>query len=180
MFGQLGRVFSQAFDNPYLEHLLGWFSKLQEHALVRWTPIALSNSPCNFRIGNPCNRPAISICAVCRTTTCLEHALVASNADVVCVGCANDLIKYVNQEREKPRAVPTPKPPQSVPPPTTDQLRKAHFKTMKLRPTATVEQVKARYKKLVMTAHPDRGGSAQEFSRITEAYNWITKVHFGQ
>lgn len=177
MFGSLGQIFSRAFETPYLKSLLGWITKLQENALIRWTPVAIQNISCWYS-GYGCPSPAISICEICRFPTCLEHALVAHNADVVCLRCVNSIYtKMPKQPAEPPRPRP-----QAVPDPTPSiaQIRRAHFKTLHLRESATLDQVKTRYKRLVLKVHPDRGGSASEFNRITKAYEWITKVHFAQ
>ena len=39
-----------------------------------------------------------------------------------------------------------------------------------LEPTATAEEVKFSYRLLAAEAHPDKGGSAQEFTRLNLAY----------
>lgn len=47
----------------------------------------------------------------------------------------------------------------------------AEFATMELAPTATLDDVKKKYKELTLLHHPDRGGSHEKFIKITEAKN---------
>jgi len=44
------------------------------------------------------------------------------------------------------------------------------FATLGLPETATPDEVKARWRELVMVHHPDRGGNAVEFNTIRKAY----------
>lgn len=47
------------------------------------------------------------------------------------------------------------------------------YSTLGLKPNATDAQVKRAYKKLSMKHHPDRGGDAEKFKDINEAYEQI-------
>lgn len=47
------------------------------------------------------------------------------------------------------------------------------WKVLGLQPTATVDEVKARYRELVMQHHPDRYGDPEEFKRVQNAYNKV-------
>lgn len=44
------------------------------------------------------------------------------------------------------------------------------FATLGLPETATPDEVKAKWRELVMVHHPDRGGNAFEFNEIRKAY----------
>jgi hypothetical protein len=48
-----------------------------------------------------------------------------------------------------------------------------HYMVLGLEPNATNAQVKARFKKLSMKHHPDRGGDTEQFKIINEAYDAI-------
>jgi len=56
-----------------------------------------------------------------------------------------------------------------------------YLEALNLRPdeTVTVETVRAKYKRAVLWAHPDKGGNADDFERITTAYDvligWLGK-----
>lgn len=45
------------------------------------------------------------------------------------------------------------------------------YALLKVEPTASQAEIKAAYRKMVKTAHPDAGGDPDEFVRITAAYN---------
>jgi DnaJ-class molecular chaperone len=49
------------------------------------------------------------------------------------------------------------------------------FETLGLPPTATVDEVKARWKALASQHHPDRGGDAEVFNTMRQAYNEALK-----
>ena len=48
------------------------------------------------------------------------------------------------------------------------------YEVLGLTPSATAEQIKAAYRKAARTTHPDRGGSAETFHVITEAYEVLS------
>jgi hypothetical protein len=47
------------------------------------------------------------------------------------------------------------------------------YAALGLPPTATLEEAKAAYRRLAMQHHPDRGGDAEAFKRVKEAWEWI-------
>lgn len=51
----------------------------------------------------------------------------------------------------------------------TPQYR-THYEVLQIAVTATPQEIKTAYRKAVRTAHPDHGGSAEEFRQLTEAY----------
>jgi DnaJ-class molecular chaperone len=50
---------------------------------------------------------------------------------------------------------------------------KDYFKVLKVDRSATLNEVKEAYRKLAMEHHPDKGGDADRFKEIAEAYEWI-------
>lgn len=48
-----------------------------------------------------------------------------------------------------------------------------YYKLLGVNKTAPQDDIKRAYKKLVMKHHPDRGGDAEHFKRITEAYDTL-------
>lgn len=48
-----------------------------------------------------------------------------------------------------------------------------HYETLGLPPKASVPEVNKAYKQLAMKCHPDKGGDAQEFIKITEAFETL-------
>ena len=49
------------------------------------------------------------------------------------------------------------------------------WETLGLQPGASEQEVKNAYKSLAKKCHPDKGGSAEEFKKINEAYTQIMK-----
>jgi len=49
-----------------------------------------------------------------------------------------------------------------------------HYQTLGLSPDASHSDVKKAYRKLASKHHPDKGGDAEQFKRISEAYEQIT------
>lgn len=54
-------------------------------------------------------------------------------------------------------------------------FQKDPYKVLGLKPGATQDEAKAAFRRLAMKHHPDRGGSAEEFKKIKEAYEKIKK-----
>ena len=48
------------------------------------------------------------------------------------------------------------------------------FETLRVDPDADAEEIEQAYRRRVMEAHPDHGGSASEFQRVRAAYEEIT------
>lgn len=51
--------------------------------------------------------------------------------------------------------------------------RPAALKTLSLKDPITEEQLKASYRRLAKTTHPDKGGNNSEFLKVKEAYNYL-------
>ena len=49
-----------------------------------------------------------------------------------------------------------------------------HYATLGLNKNASSADIKKAYKKLALQAHPDKGGSAQEFQKISEAFSVLS------
>lgn len=49
------------------------------------------------------------------------------------------------------------------------------FETLGLSPTASADEVRARWKSLASQHHPDKGGDAETFNTIRQAYNEALK-----
>lgn len=50
------------------------------------------------------------------------------------------------------------------------------FAALGLPPSATLDEVKRRYRELAMTHHPDRGGDGREFNRVRAAYERACEI----
>lgn len=49
-----------------------------------------------------------------------------------------------------------------------------HYETLGVQSNATAEEIKQAYRKLVMQHHPDKGGDAETFKQITNAYETLS------
>lgn len=52
----------------------------------------------------------------------------------------------------------------------------AAYAALGVPPSASNEEVKIAYRKLLVRTHPDKGGSAAEFQTVKEAYALLAKV----
>ena len=53
----------------------------------------------------------------------------------------------------------------------------SHYETLGLQPSSSQEEIKKAYQRLAMKTHPDRGGTAEEFRQVREAYEILGDVH---
>jgi curved DNA-binding protein CbpA len=49
-----------------------------------------------------------------------------------------------------------------------------HYDTLGVSPQASAEEIKKAYRKLSMQHHPDKGGDAEQFKKISEAYSILS------
>lgn len=49
-----------------------------------------------------------------------------------------------------------------------------HYETLGVEPSASVDQIKQAYRRKAMQTHPDKGGDAEEFKRVNEAYETLS------
>ncbi|GAO46094.1 hypothetical protein G7K_0336-t1 [Saitoella complicata NRRL Y-17804] len=55
----------------------------------------------------------------------------------------------------------------------TDPLDRTYYDLLKVDVTATEEEIKKSYRKLAVKMHPDKGGSEEEFAKLSEAYTTL-------
>jgi hypothetical protein len=180
--------------NTYLRYVTG----MVEQALARWTAVSSSGVRCNLEVHLPdggkgiCGHPAIAACCVCRKPVCLDHAMV-SPAEVICASCvivakarfaARPQASAEDRGRPFGFVDPNDAPP---PPPSGDQAanhdeRKAALRVLRLKLSATDEEIRAAYKKLAFEHHPDRAKTDRDratkqrrLNEINRAYATLTK-----
>lgn len=53
------------------------------------------------------------------------------------------------------------------------QPQQTYYEILKVKPSATPEQIRVAYRQLAKTAHPDAGGSSADMAALTEAYQTL-------
>ena len=155
-----------ASQDPLWRELHAWTAKLAERAPGRWRAVIMSGIACGT---HACQHPPVGACVVCRTPTCLAHALVSGGADVVCFTCVQAAAVAGNGPKVQPVH-------------DEETKRKQFLKTLGLKPDASFEQVQAAFKKVAVKNHPDktskltpdkRAEAELKFKKASEAYHWL-------
>lgn len=168
-------------------------ASVQAHALAKWTPVVAAQILCSRDSARgPCHRQALAACLICREAVCLEHAVIAPNADVACTRCMHDMVtRALGTETEddgpvaspSPHAAPPPGPePEPVHPLEERRLRALHLRIMGLPEGAAEEALKKAHRKLSAKWHPDRyvtprdkETALDQYKRIQVAHDWLTR-----
>lgn len=189
LVGTLFGGFQRGAPPLVTEILLPWANKVGLGALARWSPIVGSNIQCDLpvKLGMPhrCAGRAVAGCGCCKKAVCLDHAMVAANADVICLRCVNEMLK-ITQERVASAAPP---PGQDdarrpnrgpVDPAQYARDRRKHLKVLGIEDDEPeVDDIKAAYRRLVAKMHPDRfpederKAATKRFLKIQQAYDFL-------
>lgn len=173
MFGSIGRVFNSLIEAPYVGDFVQWIGQVQIGAIERWLPVVVHEIACHDSntVEGKCQKSAIAVCGFCRHPVCLNHAMVGRTAEVVCLKC---IFNALGKKTEAP------KPSQAREPEKNKKidLVKLHLKTLGLRSNSTLEQLQYKFRNLAKKHHPDKGGSKEEFQKISQAYHWLIDHHF--
>lgn len=173
--------------------------------LLTGIPCEVIHRPPPFNIGIQCPSPSIAACLVCRKPVCLDHSFVARGAQAICFPCAKQAADDHNptggahpppdrSAPPHPGAAPHssgpaggqngpygPTPPPPPPDPTLPARLTAARKVLKVKRSATWDEVTASYKALVFKHHPDRNPqdraqASERFLQIRIAYE-LLKQH---
>lgn len=182
-----GGIFSQFFGqaerriSPAIGELQEWVSELLQEAVQKWGITMMSGMPCGC--APRCQRTAVGPCVICRKPTCLEHAFTSSDAYLACHACIHQA--SVGQgntppRRERSHAKDHAKSSSShSSEPTDEDLRKKNLKTLKLKPGAEDDEIRAAFKKIAFENHPDRvpekkrEAATKRFLEAKAAYEWL-------
>lgn len=167
-----------ANGSAMIAQLRKWIESIGRNAVLKWPPRIRTDARC----GHPrCQDVGATICDACGQPTCLVHARVGINADAICESCVQKAIP--KERKNRPGTgdfwgkfvndvfggqVPGGQPTQA----RVDPLA-AHYAVLGLNPNAGWDAVVRQFRALSKRHHPDRGGSEQNFKRISEAYNAI-------
>ena len=173
-----GRVHAST-ATEIVEQIREWGIYLTQHALQKW-PIAVARGeicavPHVGRQGllGPCDGAAVVQCDCCGRPCCLAHCRIDYTASAICGVC-------VAGARAAARGRPAPRPA----PADSGASVAAALRTLKLRQGATFDEVKRRYKALVVKHNADapqseasRKKNTERLQRLNAAYE-LLRGHF--
>jgi len=179
MLDVFAQLLSAARQNPVLAELGQWFSHLYQNAPSRWGSSVITGARCE------CGRPAMGPCAICHHPTCLGHALVSASAEIVCFVCVRRASRREWTERASnggsqnagARWQRGDDPFEPSKPSHADRAK--YLKRLGLKPGASMEDIKAAWKRLALKNHPDRASEGRRAAaekrmrEINEAYQWL-------
>jgi len=161
--------------------LTEWGSHFTRNALAKWTLAAIVETPCSlldYSSGKPkpCRMHAVCRCDACDKPCCLAHARVNYDADAVCEECVSAVREYYAAQAGVPPG----------PPPAPSMSAKEHaaLKVLKLPKTATWEEIRKRYRALIVKHNADRpqpektrAANTVRLKAINAAYEILRAVH---
>lgn len=183
--GALGRLAaslkfgSRGAGQRVMQQVRPWIEQLTLSGVVRWLPHLALGAPCHIQVRHllsgrwtRCTNVGCGPCVFCQQTVCLDHSFVASSGDLLCFACVT------KHQPEAPKGGPAPSdaPPGPEPRPSAAEEQAARA-VLEVSPGASWLAVQASYRKLAFEAHPDRGGSVEQFKRIGHAYDVLKKVY---
>ena len=161
------------------QELSPWLRDLVSKASLKWVERLGAGDPCHVLTleegkPHPCARAAIAYCIVCRKPTCLFHAFVDGSGEAVCFACVQKTINANGGGNGAPHAGSHPgdhAPPTPRPIDWDKQVSWAR-KTLKVKASATWEEVRSSHRKLSARHHPDKvqdaGGKAKAEDKFKE------------
>lgn len=119
-------------------------------ASIKWVERLAAAEQCHvLHRSVRCTGLAIAHCVICKNPTCLRHAFVDGSGEAVCFACLRPLVgSAAPQNGKRP---PDPKPPA----PDADEVAAAR-KLLKVKASASWDEVRTAYRKLTARWHPDK------------------------
>lgn len=167
-------------NDPVTVHYARLMRAFGEHVLGKWSAVSASGLRCALAhvspqgVRTPCQGPAAGPCVACGTMVCVHHAFTnPTDGSLLCYGC----VGKVAPRRTNPE--PPPPPPGPDPAASSAAQRIAYLEVLGLPADAQMRQIKARFRQLSKTHHPDlfepakRQEAAVVYKRMTEAFNWL-------
>lgn len=171
VFGQfVGQILGGAKpQDPFWIELKDWVSALAQHSVHKWHAVISSGIPCSC---GACSRPAVGGCILCNKPACLAHSFVSFDANIACFVC-------MRRVTSNSYGSPGPHGPPGAAPPSPEEIRKKHLKTLGLKPGAAVSDIKRAFKAVAAKHHPDRApeskkaAAEKKMKEVTQAYQWL-------
>lgn len=156
------------------EQLRPWIAQLTLSAVPRWLPRLVLGAPCHVAVmrdgaTSRCPSHAVGACVLCRQPTCLSHSFVNAAGDVACFVC-------ISKQTQGATGAPPPDTGARPRRPTEEDVKQA-ARILGVRKNASWPRIQKAYREKVKTAHPDRGGSAEEFHRVQRAFDLLKSTH---
>ena len=184
MLGKAVDEVANGAHDPLTRSLLRWVGRVQAQVMLRWRPVVTSGVRCAIGQRMPdgqvaiCVEPAIGSCCFCGAPTCLHHALIDENANILCYRCLNEAARSMGKgQPNQPQARNEVPPPPAVP--TDKQKRREYLEVMGLEDPVTVDELEEAFRTLMRKHHPDRAPEKRRAKaearckKITEAYHWL-------
>jgi hypothetical protein len=186
VFGQAVGEVAQAQTDPLMRSVLIWVSTVQAHVVRRWQPIVASGIRCSLRPRVPdgrfisCPEPAIGACGFCQGPTCLQHAMIDAQANILCHKCLAEAARKMGAP---------PRPATGEPPPPSSSSRDADgderakrrkfLRALGLQDPVTEAEITHEFRVLMKKHHPDRApehrkeAALKKSAALSEAYHWL-------
>jgi len=145
-----------AVSKSIMNTVLQWGAHLTKRAMTQWVTVVESGAECHFP---ECSTGAIATCVCCKKHFCLGHVLINYHAEAICELCAQSAVRAraaVSSEEER---------------------RRAALKVLGLDDDASWEEVRTRYRQLVVKHNADRPQSAARRKKNTERLKAINAAY---
>lgn len=181
VFGRAMGEVAQAQSNPLMRSVLIWVSTVQTHVVERWQPIVASGIRCALRPKMadgrfaPCPEPAIGACGFCSAPTCLAHAMIDSQANILCYKCLAEAAKRMGAPPRQGAGE------SAAPGEAAEERakRRKYLHVLGLTDPVSDEEIAQEFRVLMKKHHPDRApehrkeAARKKAAGISEAYHWL-------
>ena len=170
-------------EDAVSRHYTRLMADFGRHAITRWLTTSQAGIGCQLltvrdHMRHACPHPAAGACIACGHLVCVHHALAdAQSGDLLCKGCVQ---KTVMRQQQPGPGGPTPAAgaPSAVDP-AEQAERIAALDALGLPASASLSDVKRRFKELSKQYHPDtfHGLPEQEKEAREKRYREITRAY---
>jgi hypothetical protein len=192
LFGDAVGKIGQHQTHPLMRSGLMWAGQVVNNLVARYGSISMSGVRCGLRPRGAdgqyaqCPDPAIGVCGFCQTVTCLNHAFVDRNANIICPMCIARAQKALNIDPNQQHSAPPPPPPHEHAGPAAEDVqevrrkRLAALKALGLKDPLEEGELEQAFRSLMKASHPDRSSDEKDRQRrekkcagYTAAYHYV-------